>query len=125
MPCNRMAARGRVYSIPAKSRGITGNLARKCGLLPLNAALSGRAIRGNIPRSLIVNEVTGQFRSIGGSRPAPRKDCMALDIALNGTPAGIEDRLAVRCRSGDLTAFDELVARYQLRLFRFSYRLLR
>ena len=50
---------------------------------------------------------------------------MALDIALNGTAAGIEDRLAVRCRSGDSGAFDELVARYQLRLYRFAFRLLR
>ena len=49
---------------------------------------------------------------------------MALDIALNGTAAGIEDRLAVRCRSGDAGAFDELVTRYQLRLYRFAYRLL-
>ena len=49
---------------------------------------------------------------------------MALDIALNGTAAGVEDRLAVRCRSGDAAAFDELVSRYQLRLFRFAFRLL-
>jgi len=50
---------------------------------------------------------------------------MALDIALTGAAAGMEDRLALRCRSGDSTAFDELVGRYQLRLFRFAFRLLR
>jgi len=50
---------------------------------------------------------------------------MALEFALTGSAAGVEDRLAVRCRAGDLAAFDELVARYQLRLFRFSFRLLR
>jgi RNA polymerase sigma-70 factor (ECF subfamily) len=50
---------------------------------------------------------------------------MAVELAFSGAPAEIEDRLAVRCRSGDSVAFDELVERYQLRLFRFAYRLLR
>lgn len=47
-----------------------------------------------------------------------------MELAWNGSPAAMEERLAIRCRSGDLTAFDELVSRYQLRLFRFAFRLL-
>lgn len=50
---------------------------------------------------------------------------MAIELAWAGAAADAEDRLALRCRSGELAAFDELVARYQLRLFRFAYRLLR
>ena len=50
---------------------------------------------------------------------------MAFDMALGGAAAGVEDRLAVRCRSGDPAAFDELVGRYQIRLFRFAFRMLR
>lgn len=47
-----------------------------------------------------------------------------MELAWSGSPADMEERLAIRCRSGDLTAFDELVSRYQLRLFRFAFRLL-
>ena len=55
-----------------------------------------------------------------------RVDNMAIDVALNGAPAtDSEDRLAERCRNGDTSAFDEIVTRYQLRLFRFAHRLLR
>lgn len=50
---------------------------------------------------------------------------MALDLAWGDASDHVEDRLAIRCRSGDKAAFDELVARYQLRLFHFAYRLLR
>ncbi len=50
---------------------------------------------------------------------------MALDLVWGGASADMEDRLAVRCRSGEPAAFDELVSRYQLRLFRFAFRLLR
>lgn len=50
---------------------------------------------------------------------------MALDIALGSASAGLEDRLALRCRAGDNAAFDELVSNYQLRLFRFAFRLLK
>lgn len=49
---------------------------------------------------------------------------MAVDLLWRGTSADEEDRLAVRCRAGDLPAFDELVGKYQLRLFRFAYRML-
>lgn len=50
---------------------------------------------------------------------------MAIDLAWSGAPTAVEDRLAVRCRSGERAAFDEIVSRYQLRLFRFAFRLLR
>src|SRR2546423_14000688 len=50
---------------------------------------------------------------------------MALELTWGGAAADVEDRLAVRCRTGDAAAFDEIVTRYQLRLFRFAYRLLR
>jgi RNA polymerase sigma-70 factor (ECF subfamily) len=50
---------------------------------------------------------------------------MALELAWRGAAADIEDRLAVRCRAGDHSAFDEIVERYQLRLFRFAFRLVR
>jgi len=50
---------------------------------------------------------------------------MALDLAWGDASDHVEDRLAIRCRSGDRAAFDELVARYQSRLFHFAYRLLR
>jgi RNA polymerase sigma-70 factor, ECF subfamily len=50
---------------------------------------------------------------------------MAIELTWGGTAADVEDRLAVRCRTGDAAAFDEIVTRYQLRLFRFAYRLLR
>ncbi len=50
---------------------------------------------------------------------------MAIDLALGAAPADPDDRLAVRSRSGDGTAFDELVSRYGVRLFRFAYRMLR
>ncbi len=49
---------------------------------------------------------------------------MAVDLALGRVPADLDDRLAVRCRSGETVAFDELVHRYQVRLFRFAFRLL-
>ena len=49
---------------------------------------------------------------------------MALELTWSGSSADAEDRLAVRCRDGDATAFDELVTRYQLRLFRFALRML-
>lgn len=50
---------------------------------------------------------------------------MAVDLVWGGSSADVEDRLALRCKTGDLSAFDELVSRYQLRLFRFAYRFLR
>lgn len=50
---------------------------------------------------------------------------MAVDLVWGGASADVEDRLAVRCRTGEPAAFDELVSRYQLRLFRFAFRLLR
>jgi RNA polymerase sigma-70 factor (ECF subfamily) len=50
---------------------------------------------------------------------------MAIELTWGGAAADVEDRLAVRCRTGDAAAFDEIVTRYQLRLFRFAYRLLR
>ena len=52
---------------------------------------------------------------------------MGLELAWSSASkdsADLEDRLAVRCRQGDRGAFDEIVSRYQLRLFRFAYRLL-
>ncbi len=51
---------------------------------------------------------------------------MGLELAWTSASdsADSEDRLAVRCRQGDRGAFDEIVSRYQLRLFRFAYRLL-
>lgn len=49
---------------------------------------------------------------------------MAVDLVWGGASEDVEDRLALRCRSGDPTAFDELVTRYQLRLYRFAFRLL-
>jgi RNA polymerase sigma-70 factor (ECF subfamily) len=50
---------------------------------------------------------------------------MALDLSWTGSAGDVEDRLAVRCREGESAAFDELIERYQLRLFRFAYRLLK
>ena len=50
---------------------------------------------------------------------------MAIELSWAGAATDTEDGLALRCRSGDSTAFDELVSRYQLRLFRFAYRMLR
>ncbi|MCC6731249.1 MAG: sigma-70 family RNA polymerase sigma factor [Chthonomonadales bacterium] len=49
---------------------------------------------------------------------------MSLELRAAGPPAEVEDRLAVRCRLGDPSAFDELVARYQARLYRFAMRAL-
>src|SRR5262245_58545128 len=49
---------------------------------------------------------------------------MAIELVWTGAAADVEDRLALRCRAGDSAAFDELVSRYQLRLFRFACRLL-
>ena len=49
---------------------------------------------------------------------------MSIELAWNGTLADLEDQLAIRCRTGDSGAFDELVSRYQVRLFRFAYRML-
>jgi RNA polymerase sigma-70 factor (ECF subfamily) len=64
-----------------------------------------------------------------GAQPATTTeagaDTMAAEITLAGDVANVEDRLAIRCRAGDTQAFNELVSRYQLRLFRFAYRLLR
>jgi RNA polymerase sigma-70 factor (ECF subfamily) len=50
---------------------------------------------------------------------------MALEILLGRIPTDTEDRLALRAGAGDAPAFDEIVTRYQLRLFRFAFRLLR
>jgi RNA polymerase sigma-70 factor, ECF subfamily len=50
---------------------------------------------------------------------------MAIELIWGGAAADVEDRLAVRCRTGEAAAFDEIVTRYQVRLFRFAYRLLR
>lgn len=50
---------------------------------------------------------------------------MAIELAWGRTAADVEDRLAVRCGAGETSAFDEIVNRYQARLFRFSYRMLR
>lgn len=50
---------------------------------------------------------------------------MELELAWTGTAADLEDRLAIRCRTGDASAFDEIVSRYHQRLFRFAFRLLR
>jgi RNA polymerase sigma-70 factor (ECF subfamily) len=49
---------------------------------------------------------------------------MGLELSLNGGSGDSEDRLAVRCRNGDRAAFDEIVSRYTVRLFRFAFRLL-
>jgi RNA polymerase sigma-70 factor (ECF subfamily) len=49
---------------------------------------------------------------------------MGLELAWAGGSGDSEDMLAVRCRTGDRAAFDEIVSRYKLRLFRFAYRLL-
>lgn len=49
---------------------------------------------------------------------------MGLELAWSGDAGDLEDRLAVRCRTGDRAAFDEIVSRYKLRLFRFAYRML-
>ena len=49
---------------------------------------------------------------------------MAIELAWSGSAAAVEDRLVEKCRSGDSSAFDELVSRYQLRLFRFAFRML-
>lgn len=49
---------------------------------------------------------------------------MAIELTWSGSTADVEDRLAVKCRTGDTAAFDELVTRYQLRLFRFALRML-
>lgn len=49
---------------------------------------------------------------------------MGLELSWNGGSGDSEDRLAVRCRNGDRAAFDEIVSRYTVRLFRFAYRLL-
>lgn len=53
-----------------------------------------------------------------------RNDGMSVDLVWGGTSSDLEDRLAVRARSGDMEAFDELVSRYQIRLLRFTYRML-
>src|SRR5947207_16030153 len=50
---------------------------------------------------------------------------MAVGLLWSGQAADTEDKLAIRCRGGDSAAFDALVDRYQQRLFRFAYRLLR
>lgn len=49
---------------------------------------------------------------------------MSIELAWTPAPATEEDRLALRTRSGDLAAFDHLVARYHPRLYRFAYRML-
>jgi RNA polymerase sigma-70 factor (ECF subfamily) len=51
-------------------------------------------------------------------------DPMAVGLAVNAPQGELDDRLAMRCRAGDNSAFDELVARYEQRLFRFAWRLL-
>jgi RNA polymerase sigma-70 factor (ECF subfamily) len=53
-----------------------------------------------------------------------REDNMALELTWSGSPADVEDRLAVQCRHGSAAAFDEIVSRYHARLFRFAYRML-
>jgi RNA polymerase sigma-70 factor (ECF subfamily) len=50
---------------------------------------------------------------------------MSAELVMGSTTSAVEDRLALRCRDGDSSAFDELVSRYQLRLYRFAYRMLR
>jgi RNA polymerase sigma-70 factor (ECF subfamily) len=50
---------------------------------------------------------------------------MGIELAWGTAAAGIEDRLAVRAGAGEGAAFDEIVERYHLRLFRFALRLLR
>lgn len=50
---------------------------------------------------------------------------MAVELALASTQAEEEDRLVAQCRAGHPEAFDELVARYTVRLYRFAYRMLR
>src|SRR2546427_5638597 len=50
---------------------------------------------------------------------------MAIDLVWEGATGDLDDRLALRSREGNPSAFDELMERYQLRLFRFAYRLLR
>jgi RNA polymerase sigma-70 factor, ECF subfamily len=49
---------------------------------------------------------------------------MSVELAFRGRAADAEDRLAIRCGSGETAAFDEIVGRYQLRLYRFAYRML-
>jgi RNA polymerase sigma-70 factor (ECF subfamily) len=50
---------------------------------------------------------------------------MALDASWSETAIDAEDRLVMKCRSGDSSAFNGIVEQYQLRLFRFAYRYLR
>jgi RNA polymerase sigma-70 factor (ECF subfamily) len=49
---------------------------------------------------------------------------MGLELAWTRGSGDSEDNLAIRCRTGDRAAFDEIVSRYKLRLFRFAYRIL-
>jgi len=49
---------------------------------------------------------------------------MSVELAWAGTPADLEDSLALRCKSGDQAAFDEIVERYHVRLYRFAFRML-
>jgi RNA polymerase sigma-70 factor (ECF subfamily) len=53
-----------------------------------------------------------------------RGNKMGLELSLHGGSGDSEDTLAVRCRNGDRAAFDEIVSRYTVRLFRFAFRLL-
>jgi len=49
---------------------------------------------------------------------------MAMELAWQRSSADVDDVLVERCRTGQNGAFDELVARYQTRLFRFALRIL-
>lgn len=50
-------------------------------------------------------------------RPAKNSNVMVKSAPLS------DAELAVRCREGDLTAFDELVQRYQRRIYHLAYRM--
>ena len=102
---------------------------RSCyrGWLRPHELVTGAPPDRNIRARGLVNQIRERAR-VPVLRPLSqaeaRAEVMAVDLVWSGASDDLEDRLAIRCRSGDLTAFDELVARYQLRLYRFAYRLL-
>lgn len=49
---------------------------------------------------------------------------MTFELAAHTRSADYEDRLAIEARDGNHAAFDELVRRYEARLYRFAYRML-
>lgn len=49
---------------------------------------------------------------------------MAVDATWSASTGDADDELAIRCREGNQRAFNELVTRYQSRIFLFTYRLL-